>query len=179
MIFNSVKIEGICVIELEPKKDERGYFSRVFCESEFKKNNLDFKIVQASQSLTKERGTIRGIHFQRKPKAENKIVQCLKGKIYDVVIDLRKDSSTFGQWIAEELSEENQKMLYIPKGLAHGFQTLTDDCLVQYFMSEHYSPEHACGVRFNDPYFKIKWPIDNPIFSKKDKNWPLINNKLL
>lgn len=174
MIFNPTKLEGVYIIVQEPRDDERGYFSRIFCKEELAREGISFEIVQASHSFTKDKGTIRGVHFQKEPKSEDKIVQCLRGKIYDVVVDLRKDSSTFGQWIAEELSEDNKKIFFIPKGYAHGFQTLTDNCLVQYFMNEFYSPEHASGVRFDDPAFNISWPVKDPILSEKDKNWPLL-----
>lgn len=174
MKFHKTKIEGLYLIEPEPKTDERGSLSRIFCEEEFGKNGLEFKIVQVNHSLTKNKGTIRGMHFQKEPKAEDKIVQCIRGTVYDVAIDLRKNSPTYGQWMAEELNENNKKMFFIPKGFIHGFQTLTDNCELLYFMSEFYSPEHASGVRWDDPFFKISWPIKNPILSEKDKNWPLI-----
>ncbi len=173
MIFHPTKIKNLYIIEPEPKIDERGYLVRIFCEEEFRKNGLEFKIVQASQTSTKKKGVIRGMHFQKEPKAEDKIVQCLKGVVYDVAVDLRKDSLTYGKWIAVELSQENKKMFFVPKGFAHGFQTLTDNCEMQYFMSEFYSPEQVRGVRWDDSFFNIKWPIENPILSEKDKNWPL------
>lgn len=174
MIFNKTKIEGLYIIEPELKTDERGYFARIFCQEEFRKIGIKFNIVQINCSLTKEKGTIRGMHFQKDPKAEDKIVQCIKGTIYDVVVDLRKHSPTYGKWIAEELTEDNKKMFLIPKGFAHGFQTLTQDCELLYFMSEFYSPDYASGVQWNNPFFNINWPIKNPILSDKDKNWPLI-----
>jgi len=174
MIFHKTKIDGLYIIKPELKIDKRGYFARIFCEEEFKKNGLVFRIVQANQSLTKRKGTIRGMHFQKPPKAEDKIVFCIQGAIYDVAIDLRQNSPTYGQWVAEELSEENKKMFLIPKGFAHGFQLLTDESEVLYFLSEFYSPEYETGVRWNDPFFNIKWPIENPILSEKDKNWPLM-----
>lgn len=167
-------MEGLYIIEPELKIDERGYFARIFCRKELAKIGLNFEIVQMNRSLTEKKGTIRGMHFQKPPKVEDKIIQCLKGVIYDVAIDLRKNSLTFGQWMAVELSEENKKMFFIPKGFAHGFQTLTDNCTISYFMSEFYSPKYEGGVRWNDPFFNIKWPIKNPILSEKDKNWPLI-----
>ena len=139
MIFHSTKIKDLYIIELEPKVDERGYLVRIFCKDELAKAGLEFNIVQANHSLTKKKGIIRGMHFQKFPKAEDKIIQCLRGAVYDVAIDLRKDSLTYGQWLATELSENNKKMLLVPKGFAHGFQTLTDDCEMQYFMSEFYS----------------------------------------
>jgi dTDP-4-dehydrorhamnose 3,5-epimerase len=174
MKFEETKLKGLYIIELEPKIDERGYLVRAFCEEELRKNGLQFTIVQTNQTLTKKKGTIRGMHFQKPPRAEDKIVQCLKGIIFDVVIDLRENSSTYGQWVAEELTEDNKKMFLIPKGFAHGFQTLTDNCEIQYLMSEFYSPEQASGVRWNDPLFNIKWPIKNPVLSEKDKTWLLM-----
>ncbi|MBI4114833.1 MAG: dTDP-4-dehydrorhamnose 3,5-epimerase [Candidatus Niyogibacteria bacterium] len=173
MIFNQLKIKGAYSIILEPYLDERGFFAKNFCKDEFARAGIPFEIVQANVSLTKKKGTIRGMHFQTAPKAEDKIVVCLRGKIYDIALDLRKDSSTYGQWHSEELSEENKKMMLIPKGCAHGFQALTDDCLVQYFMSEFYSPDYASGVRWNDPAFHIEWPMPPTLLSEKDKNWPV------
>jgi len=174
MIFHKTKIDGLYIIEPELKFDERGYFARIFCEKELVKNGINFKIVQINRSLNKKRGTIRGMHFQKWPKAEGKIVQCTQGAIYDVAIDLRKNSPTFGKWESIELTEENKKMFLIPKGFAHGFQTLTDNCELLYFMSEFYYSDYSSGVRWDDPFFNIKWPIKNPIISEKDKNWPLI-----
>lgn len=175
MKFRETKIKGLYIIELEPKVDDRGYLRRVFCKEELTNNGLDFSIVQVSQTLTKQKGTIRGMHLQKSPKAEDKIVQCLKGSVYDVAIDLRENSATYGQWVGEELTANNQKMFLIPKGFAHGFQTLSDDCELQYFMSEYYSGDLASGVRFSDPLFNIKWPLEVLNLSEKDKNWPLIS----
>lgn len=176
MIISKTELNGVYTIEQEPRDDERGYFSRIFCQKELAREGISFEIVQASHSFTKDKGTIRGMHFQKEPKAEDKIVQCLRGKIYDVAVDLRRDSPTFGKWISEELSDDNKKMFYIPKGFAHGLETLTDDCVVQYFMSEFFSPEHALGVRWDDPFFKIDWSVKNPILSKKDMEWPLMKS---
>jgi len=175
MKFVKTKLDKVYIIEPELKIDERGYFTRIFCKNEFSKIGLNFNIVQVSRSLNKKKGTLRGMHFQKEPKAEDKLVQCLKGEIYDVVIDMRKNSPTFGQWIAEILSEENKKIMHVPKGCAHGFQTLKDNSIVEYYMSEFYSPEHYCGVRWDDPFFNISWPIKKPtLISEKDQNWPLI-----
>jgi len=174
MIFHKTKIKDLYIIETELKADERGYFARVFCKKELANAGFKFEIVQINRSLNKKKGTIRGMHFQQEPKAEVKIVQCLRGAVYDVAVDLREDSQTYGQWVAEELTEDNKKMFFIPKGFAHGFQTLADNCEVQYFMSEFYSLGHGSGLRWDDPFFNIKWPIKNPILSEKDKNWPLI-----
>ena len=156
------------------KIDERGYFFRVFCRNELKKIGFDFKVVQVNRSLTRKKGAIRGLHFQRAPKAEDKIISCLKGRAYDVAVDLRKNSSTYGQWVAEELNEKNKKMFLMSKGLAHGFQALTNNCELLYFMSEFYSQKHSDGIRWDDPFIKIKWPMKPTVISGKDKNWPLI-----
>ena len=174
MIFKESNIKGLYTIELTPASDERGFFARNFCKEEFLKQGIEFNILQINQSLTKQKGTIRGMHFQKEPKAEDKIVQCLKGLIYDVAIDLRKDSSTYGQWAVEELTEDNKRMFLIPKGFAHGFQALTDNCKIQYFVSEFYSWENESGVRWDDPFLNIKWPLTPTVISEKDKNWPLI-----
>lgn len=175
MIFLKTKIKGLYIIEPELKIDERGYFARFFCKKELTKENLVFDIMQINRSFTKKKGTIRGMHFQRDPKSEGKIIQCLKGAIYDVAIDIRKNSSTYGQWVAEELTENNKKMFFIPKGFAHGFQSLKDNSEILYFVSEFYSPEYEGGIRWNDPFFNINWPVKNPILSEKDKNWPIFN----
>jgi len=172
MIFHKTKIEGVYVIEPELKVDSRGYYTRIFCEKELAEHGLTFDVAQINRSVTTKKGTIRGMHFQKEPKSEGKLMQCVKGKIFDVAIDLRKDSKTYGHWIGEELTEDNNKMLFVPKGFAHGFQTLTDDCLVQYPVSEYYSPEYEGGIRWDDPSFTIHWPIENPILSEKDKQWP-------
>ncbi|MFA6435942.1 MAG: dTDP-4-dehydrorhamnose 3,5-epimerase [Candidatus Gracilibacteria bacterium] len=174
MKFTETKIKGVYCIEPELIRDERGYFTRTFCQKELESHGIEFNIAQTNLTLTLKKGTIRGMHFQSEPKAEAKIVQCLKGSIYDVAIDLRKNSPTYSQWVTEELTGDNKKMLYIPKGCAHGLQTLTDDCEVSYLMSEFYSPEHSKGVSWNDPFFNIQWPVKNPSLSEKDKNWSFI-----
>ena len=177
MIFHKTKIKGVYIIGPELKSDERGYFGRFFCKKELSEIGFDFEIVQINRSLNKKKGTIRGVHFQKHPKSEDKIVQCISGAIYDVAVDLRKDSATYGQWVSVELTQENKKMLLIPKGCAHGFQSLKDNSEMLYFLSEFYSPEYESGARYNDPFLNIKWPIKNPIILERDKNWSLINNK--
>jgi len=174
MKFKETKIKGLYIIEPELKIDERGYFARIFCKKELAKISFDFEVVQINRSLNKKKGILRGMHFQKPPKAEDKIVQCIQGAIYDVAVDLRKGSSTYGQWVAEELTEDNKKMFLIPKGFAHGFQSLKDNSEILYFLSEFYSPEYQSGIRFNDPFFNIKWPIRNQFLLERDKNWPLI-----
>lgn len=178
MIFYNTRIKDVYIIEPELKNDERGNFGRFFCKNELAENGIKFDIAQINRSLINKKGTIKGLHFQKSPKSENKIIQCIFGSIYDVVVDMRKDSETYGQWVSVELTQDNKKMLLIPKGCAHGFQTLSDNCEVQYFMSEFYFPEYESGVRYDDPFFNIKWPIEKPILSEKDKNWPLVKNNL-
>ncbi len=172
MIFQKTSIENLLLIKPELSEDERGYFTRTFCVKEFGKLDISFEILQTSISYTKTKGTLRGLHFQIAPFEETKIVQCLKGCIFDVVIDLRPGSKTYGNHETFELNGKYKHMLYIPRGVAHGFQTLTEDCEVLYYMSEYYSGEHARGIRWNDPKFNIQWPLKNPILSDKDQDWP-------
>ncbi|OIP58223.1 MAG: dTDP-4-dehydrorhamnose 3,5-epimerase [Candidatus Levybacteria bacterium CG_4_10_14_0_2_um_filter_36_16] len=173
MIFTKTKIEGVYIIDLEPRLDERGYFAKVFAQEELKKQGISYKIVNVNRSLTEKRGTIRGLHFQKAPYQEDKIVQCLQGSIFDVALDLRKSSKTYGQWFGEILSEENKKMLLIPKGCAHAFQTLEKNTVVEYFVSQYYSPQYESGIRWNDPRFNIQWPISRVKTSEKDASWEL------
>lgn len=172
MRIHKTKIEGTRLIELEPVSDTRGFFTRTFCEREFASHGLHTSFVQHSTSHTVAQGSIRGMHFQRAPVGEVKVVSCLRGAIYDVVIDLRASSPTHGRWQAFELSAENQRRLYIPVGFAHGYQTLTDDAEVAYLISEFYTPEAASGVRYDDSAFAIDWPLPVASISEKDKSWP-------
>lgn len=173
MKFIETKLKGAYIIEIEPIEDERGFFARSFCVNEFAKFNLCTKYVQNNLSFNKSKGTLRGMHYQKAPYEEIKLVSCIQGAIYDVIIDLRADSPTRNQWIAVDLNAQNYKLLYIPKGFAHGFQTLIENTVVQYFMSEFYHPEAAQGIRWNDSYFMIEWPILDPIISNKDNNYSL------
>jgi len=170
MIFTETKLKGPYIIELEPLEDERGFFARSFCQKEFEEHGLNPFIVQCNVSFNKEKGTLRGMHYQVAPHEEAKLVSCIKGAIYDVIIDLRPDSATYCQWFAVELSAENYKMLYVPESFAHGFQTLEDNTVVFYQMSEFFHPECAGGVRWDDPAFEIEWPIKKLIVSSKDKS---------
>ena len=170
MIFIKTEIDGVFALKPEPNRDKRGYFQRLYDASEFKKKKIKFNFVQVNQSMSRNAGTIRGIHMQKSPKSEDKLVQCIKGSIFDVIIDLREDSKTYGKWIGEVL-EANKKMIFIPKGCAHGFQTLTKNAIVLYQASEYYLPDYEIGIRWNDPYFNIKWPIKKVIVSKKDLSW--------
>lgn len=173
MKFTETKLKGAYIIELEPIEDERGFFARSFCQKEFGKYGVHFRIAQCNISYNKKKGTLRGMHYQAPPYEEAKIVSCIKGAIYDVIIDLRKDSPAYCQWFAVELTAKNHRMLYVPKGFAHGFQTLEDFTEMFYQMSEFYSPEHTRGVRWDDSVFGIEWPLNTKIISEKDQNYPL------
>jgi dTDP-4-dehydrorhamnose 3,5-epimerase len=169
MIFTETQIKGVYIIEPDLLTDERGFFARSFCKEEFRKHGLETDIVQCNISYNKTKGTLRGMHYQVPPFEEAKIVSCTKGSIYDVVLDLRPDSRTYCQWVANELNNDNYTLLYIPRGCAHGFQTLKNNAVVYYQMNEFFNPEYARGVRYNDPFFRIQWPIDERIISKKDR----------
>ena len=160
MIFESTKLPGVYAIELERKTDERGFFARSWCRNEFGSYDLNPRLVQCNISFNACKGTLRGMHYQAEPYAEDKLVRCTRGAIYDVVVDLRQNSPSFKQWVAVTLSVANHRMLYIPKGCGHGFLTLEDDTEVFYQMSEFYNPESARGVRWNDPAFQIAWPAE-------------------
>jgi dTDP-4-dehydrorhamnose 3,5-epimerase len=171
MIFTETRLSGAYVIDLQCIKDERGFFARTWCKEEFEKHGLNSNLVQCNLSHNVKRGTLRGMHYQAAPHEEVKLVSCISGSIYDVIVDLRDKSPTFGQWQAFELSAQNHRMLYIPEGFAHGFQTLQDNTNVFYQMSEFYQPEYARGLRWDNPAFAIRWPIDVTMISEKDKNY--------
>lgn len=168
MIFTETPLRGAFVIELEPRSDERGFFARAFCQNELAEHGLVNGITQANTSYNFKQGTLRGMHYQVPPHAEVKMVRCIAGAIYDVIVDIRNESPTYLEWFAIELSAANRKMFYVPQGFAHGYQALTDDSEVLYLVSEFYTPNAERGVRWNDPAFKIEWPIANPILSPKD-----------
>lgn len=172
MKFVPTSLPGLWRIELELREDERGFLARTFCETEFAAHGLNTRWPQCNLTLTRKRGTIRGMHFQAEPKPEVKLIRCAAGAICDVIVDVRADSPKFGCWEAFELSADNRLMLYVPGGFAHGFQCLTDNCEVFYQMSEFYSPDLARGIRWNDPQVGIRWPITNPILSEKDRELP-------
>ena len=172
MIFTEAPLQGAFVIEPEPLEDARGLFARTWCRREFEARGLETRIAQCSTSLNKKKGTLRGMHFQAPPFAETKIVRCTRGSMYDVIIDLRPDSPTCTRHFAVVLTAENRKMLYVPTGFAHGFQTLEDTTEVSYQISEFYSPEHARGVRWDDPAFGIRWPDDDRTIVDRDRNHP-------
>lgn len=170
MLFSATKLPGAYLIELEKLTDERGFFARSWCQREFAEQQLDNQVVQCNLSFTRQRGALRGMHYQLPPYAETKVVRCLRGAVYDVIIDLRPDSPTFLQWLGVELTAENRTMLYVPKGFAHGFMTLTDETELFYQMSADYAPSHARGVRWNDPLFAIAWPLAVTTISDKDRD---------
>ena len=172
MIFRPTRFLGVWLVEIEPHQDERGHFARTWCRREFAERGLDTELAQASVSFNRERGTVRGMHFQRPPHEEAKLVRCTRGAIYDVALDLRPGSPTRGEWQGFELSAANAAALYIPKGLAHGFQTLEPDSEVFYQISEFYAPDAAAGLRFDDPEFRIAWPLPVAAISAKDRAWP-------
>ncbi len=172
MIFHDTPLEGAYVIDPELREDDRGFFARTWCVQEFEEKGLNTNLVQCNISFNKRMGTLRGMHFQAAPYEEAKLVRCTMGSLFDVVIDLRPASETHLQWFGVELSAENRRMLFIPQGLAHGFQTLEDNTEVFYQMSEFYHPECARGVRWNDPLFSISWPFPAPILSDRDASYP-------
>ena len=173
MIFTETKLKGAYLIEIECSEDKRGYFARTFCREEFEKHGLTSSIAQCNVSYNRKKGTLRGMHYQAAPFAEAKLVTCLTGSIYDVMIDLRADSATYCQWLAVELSGHGRRnMLYVPAGFAHGFQTLEDHSEVFYQMSEFYSPQSARGIRWDDPTFAVQWPEAPQMLLEHDKTYP-------
>jgi dTDP-4-dehydrorhamnose 3,5-epimerase len=171
MIFNQTPLPGAFVIDLEKRGDDRGFFARAFCAREFAAHGLITQFVQVNNSLSAKKGTLRGMHYQIAPQAETKLVRCIRGALYDVILDLRPDSPTFGRSFGAELSAENRQMMYVPKGFAHGFLTLSDDAEAFYFVDEFYGPEFERGVRWDDPRFAIAWPIPPEVLSDKDRQW--------
>jgi dTDP-4-dehydrorhamnose 3,5-epimerase len=171
MIFSETKLKGAFVLELEARADHRGFFARTFCAREFEQHGLNPAIAQCNFSYNHQRGTLRGLHYQIPPVSETKVVSCLRGAIYDVIIDLRPDSPTYKQHIDIELTAENHRALYIPEMFAHGFQTLTDDAEVFYQMGEFYTPGYDRGLRYDDPEFKIDWPLPVSVISDRDLAW--------
>jgi dTDP-4-dehydrorhamnose 3,5-epimerase len=172
VLFTETRVPGVFIVEPERLEDERGFFARTWCPGEFEAHGLNPQLAQCSISYNRKKGTLRGMHYQAAPHAEAKLVRCTMGAIYDVALDLRPQSPTFKQWVSAELTAENRKMLYIPEGLAHGFQTLTDDAEVFYQISEPYHPESAGGVRWNDPAFGIQWPLPLTAISPRDASHP-------
>ncbi|HEY1921374.1 MAG TPA: dTDP-4-dehydrorhamnose 3,5-epimerase [Tepidisphaeraceae bacterium] len=172
MKFNPTPLEGSFVIEMELFRDDRGFFSYTFNRAQFRENGLPEEIFQSNLSFNNRAGTLRGMHFQIAPKAQPKLVRCTAGAIFDVIVDLRPQSTTHLKWFGVELTSENRRSLFIPAGFAHGFQTLTDSAEVHYDMFAPRAPEAERGVRYNDPAFGIRWPMDVSVISDRDRNYP-------
>ena len=173
--FLPTSLSGVWLIELELRADERGFLARTCCEHEFTAQGLNIHWPQCNLTLTKRRGTIRGLHYQAEPKSETKLIRCAAGAIWDVIVDVRPGSPTFRKWEAFELTAENHRQLYVPGGLAHGFQCLADNCEVFYQMSEFYVPDLTRGVRWNDPALNLPWPLPEPELSERDRNLPFMS----
>ena len=175
MIFRETRLRGAFVIDVERNADERGFFARTWCRRELAARNLEAEYVQGSVSVNSVRGTLRGLHFQCEPHSETKIVQCVRGAIYDVIVDLRSRSPTFRQWFGVELTAESRRLLYVPAGFAHGFQTLSDNTEVSYVISAFYVPAAARGIRYDDPALGIPWPMKATCISQKDLDLPALD----
>jgi len=176
MLVQSTPLNAAAVIEMEPIRDDRGFFARSFCKKTLAEHGISFDVVQANMAFNHQAGTLRGMHFQVPPFCEQKIISCYQGAIYDVIIDLNRNSPTFGKSYGLTLSAENRLSLYVPKGFAHGYQTLNDNASIHYMVSEHYTPTHESGVRWNDLAFGIEWPqVEELIISPKDKQWKDFN----
>jgi dTDP-4-dehydrorhamnose 3,5-epimerase len=173
MIFTPLELDGAFIVDLELREDERGFFARTWSADDFEANGLNPAVVQCNLSFNHRRGTLRGMHFQRPPHAEVKLIRCSRGAIFDVIVDLRPDSSTYARWVGVELTADNRRALYVPEGFAHGYQTLVDDTETQYQVSAAFAPDAEGGVRWDDPAFGIDWPeAESRLISEKDKAWP-------
>ncbi|AEG93582.1 dTDP-4-dehydrorhamnose 3,5-epimerase [Ramlibacter tataouinensis] len=172
MKFTPTELAGAFIVDLERRQDERGWFARTYCANEFQAHGLPTHMVQTNMSLTRRAGTLRGMHYQLAPHAEDKLVRCVRGAIWDAIVDIRPQSPTYCQWIGVELSEENGRALLVPQGFAHGFVTLTDDAAVTYQVSAFYTPGAERGARHDDPAFGIRWPVAVQDLSDKDAAWP-------
>lgn len=171
MRFTETRLKGAFLIEPETQEDERGFFARTFCRREFEERGLELRVVQCSISHSARKGTLRGLHYQAAPHEEAKLVSCVRGAVYDVILDLRRGSASFGKWAARRLTATGFEMAYVPPGCAHGFLTLEDDTTVQYQISEFYHPESARGVRWDDPAFGIEWPFEATVISGRDRSY--------
>ncbi|CAM2939520.1 dTDP-4-dehydrorhamnose 3,5-epimerase [Paenibacillus sediminis] len=176
MKVTPLKLEGVCLVEPVVHEDSRGYFMESYNAFRFDLNGLDYSFIQDNHTLSKEAGVIRGLHYQLTPKAQTKLIRVLSGAIYDVVVDIRHSSRTFGQWLGVILSEHNHRQLLVPKGFAHGFCTIVPNTQVLYKVDEYYSPEHDRGILWNDPALGIDWPTSNPILSDKDTRHPFLKD---
>jgi dTDP-4-dehydrorhamnose 3,5-epimerase len=172
VIFNKTRLDGVYLIQIQEHADERGFFARTWCQREFDEHGLNPRLVQCNLSYNKKKGTLRGMHYQAAPYQEAKLVSCICGAIYDVIIDIRLESPTFGEYLGVSLTALSHDMLYVPEGFAHGFLTLVDETQVFYQMSEFYAPDYARGFRWNDPIFKVDWPAEVRVISSRDASYP-------
>ena len=172
MRFEELEIPGVFLIDLETFEDERGAFARTFCRDAMRRHGLDPPVEQCSQSINRRRGTLRGLHCQHAPHAEAKLVRCIRGALFDVAVDLRRDSPSFGRWLGVELTAERPRQLWIPEGCAHGFLTLADDTWIAYQMNVAYAPDAGAGVRWDDPEIGVRWPAEPELLSQKDRDLP-------
>ena len=177
MRFSKTTVEDAWLLELEPRGDDRGWFARTFCRREFEAHGLIPDVVQSNTSFSKYAGTLRGLHFQKPPAEETKLVRCVRGSLYDVAVDLRPGSPTYLRHFGTELTERNGRMLYVPRGCAHGFLTLEDDTEALYLVSEYYAPDKESGARYDDPAFGIEWPREVAVISEKDAAWPFLADR--
>jgi dTDP-4-dehydrorhamnose 3,5-epimerase len=171
MIFTQLNLEGAYLIQIQRHEDERGFFARTWCQREFSEHGLNPRLVQCNLSYNKKLGTLRGMHYQDAPFQEVKVVSCIKGAIYDVIVDIRPGSPTFGEHLGVKIDAQTHDMLYVPEGFAHGFLTLADETQVFYLMSEFYAPDYARGFRWNDPSFKLRWPSEVRVISQRDASY--------
>lgn len=174
MIFTKTALEGATIVDLERHEDERGFFARAFCQREFADHGLEPRVAQANMSFSHQRGTMRGMHYQVPPASETKLVRCVRGAIHDVIVDVRPESPTYLEHVGVELSAENRRALFVPRGFAHGCVSLVDDTEILYLVSEFYAPGHERGLRHDDPALGIEWPIEVSVISDKDASWPLV-----
>lgn len=174
MEFHPTAIPGVFVIDIQPRHDDRGFFARAWCQREFAEHGLCERLVQCDISFNRRRGTLRGMHLQRAPHAQAKVVRCTRGALFDVIVDVRPGSEAFGRHVAVELTAENRRMAFIPEGCAHGFQTVQDETEVFYQMSAFYAPESAFGFRWDDPAIDIRWPVTTPILNDRDRDYPTL-----
>jgi dTDP-4-dehydrorhamnose 3,5-epimerase len=172
MKFISTPLNDACIVELDRRDDQRGFFARFFCEREFAAAGLANRFVQINNSVSFRKGTLRGLHYQLVPAAEVKLVRCIRGALYDVIVDIRPDSPTYGRWFGTELSDDNRRMMYVPRGFGHAILALAEATEALYLVSDFYSPENERGLRWDDPYFGIEWPLEPIEISDKDLNWP-------
>lgn len=173
--FKELPLKGAYIINLDKMEDERGFFARYWCKNEFEECGLDTNLVQINNSMNRSKGTLRGLHYQCQPKSETKIVRCIHGSIWDVIVDIRAGSPSFGKWYGEELNDKNRTMMYVPHGFAHGFQTLTDNVELLYLHSQFYSQEHEHGLLYSDKSVNIEWPLPVSVISERDKSHSMLS----